>query len=112
MVRNLITRENPFQPPHADMNSREYRFLTLTDALQSSTHAPNAIDVELLPSVMSRVSAASYQDGDTRRDDVEMILRTLDEAGYLIDRARQMAIGFGDGERQGSLYKSGRRRPR
>ena len=112
MVRNLITRENPFQPPHADMNSREYRFLTLTDALQSSTHAPNAIDVELLPSVISRVSAASYQDGDTRRDDVEMILRTLDEAGYLIDRARQMAIGFGYGERQGSLYKSGRRRPR
>ena len=113
MVRDLLTRENPFQPPHADMNSSEYRFLNFNDALQSSTHAPNAIDVELLPNVMSRVSAASYQDGEHRRDDVEMLLRNLDEAGYLIDRARHVAIGFAGGERQGSLYKpSGKRRSR
>lgn len=112
MVRDLLTRDDPFRPPHADMNSSEYKFLTFTDALQSSTHVPNAIDIELLPNVMSRISAASYQDGNVRRDDVEMILRTLDEAGYLIDRARHVAIGFGDGERQGSLYKPSRRRPR
>lgn len=112
MVRDLVTRDDPFRPPQADMNSSEYRFLTFTDALQSSTHTPNAIDIELLPNVMSRISAASYQDGNVRREDVEMILRTLDEAGYLIDRARHVAIGFGDGERQGSLYKPGRRRSR
>ncbi|TXC70971.1 hypothetical protein FSB78_08440 [Sphingomonas ginsenosidivorax] len=113
MVRDLLTREDPFRPPHADMNSSEYRFLDFNDALQSSTHAPNAIDVELLPNVMSRVSGASSPDGDHQRDDVEMLLRNLDEAGYMIDRARHMAMGFAGGERQGSLYKpSGRRRSR
>lgn len=113
MVRDLLTRENPFRPPHADMNSSEYRFLSFNDALQSSTHAPNAIDVELLPNVMSRVSTASHQGGDHRRDDVEMLLRNLDEAGYLIDRARHVAIGFAGTERQGSQYKPpGRRRSR
>jgi len=113
MVRDLLNREDPFEPPHADMNSSEYRFLTFSDALQSSTHAPNALDVELLPNVMSRVSAASHKDVDRRPDDVEMLLRTLDEAGHLIDRARHVAIGVAGGERQGSLYKpSGRRRSR
>jgi hypothetical protein len=113
LVRDLLNREDPFRPPHADMNSSEYRFLTFTDALQLSTHAPNVVDIELLPNVISRVGAASHQNGDRRRDDVEMILKTLDEAGYLINRARHVAIGFGDGERQGSLYKpSGRQRSR
>lgn len=113
MVRDLLTRENLFRPPHADMNSSEYRFMNFNDTLQSSTHAPNAIDVELLPNVMSRVSTAPHQGGDYQRDDVEMLLRNLDEAGYLIDRARHVAIGFAGGERQGSLYKpSGRRRSR
>ncbi len=113
MVRDLLNREDPFRPPHADMNSSEFRFLTFTDALQSSTHAPNALDVELLPNVMSRVGAASHQDGDRRLDDMEVMLRTLDEAGYLIDRARHVAIGIAGGARQGSLYKSsGKRRSR
>lgn len=113
MVRDIMVREQPFEPPHADINSSEYRFLSFDEAFQSATHAPNTLDVELVPGVLSRVSAATPQDRDRTRDEAGILLRSLDEAGYLIDRARHMALGLVDGDRQESLYKPSRRgRPR
>lgn len=113
LVRDITVWESPFDPPHADINSSEYRFLLFGEGVQATSHAPNSLDVEIVPGVLSRVSAAPAQSSDQRRDDTDMLLRSLDEAGYLIDRARHAALGLTDGERQGSLYKPSRRgRPR
>lgn len=109
MVRDLMVRQQPFEPPQADINSSEYRFLSFGEALQSTAHAPNSLDVELLPGVLSRVSAATPQDGNRKRDDAETLLRSLDEMGLLIDRARLLALGLAGGDRQASLYKPSRR---
>lgn len=113
MVRDIMVREHPFEPPRADINSSEYRFLSFEEAFQSTTHAPNSLDVELLPGVVSRVSATTPQDSDRRRDEAEMLLKSLDEAGYLIDRARHVALGLANGDRHTAQYKPSRRgRPR
>lgn len=113
MVRDITVREHPFEPPRADINSSEYRFLSFGEALQSATHAPNSLDVEILPSVVSRVSATTPQDSGRTRDEAEMLLKSLDEAGYLIDRARHVALGLVNGDRYATQYKPPRRgRPR
>lgn len=109
MVRDIIVHKHPFEPPHADINSGEYRFLSFGEALQLTMHAPNSLDVELLPGVISRVSAATPQDSDRRRGEAEMLLRSLDEAGYLIDRARRAALDLADGDRQPTPNKPSRR---
>jgi hypothetical protein len=109
MVRDIMVREHAFEPPHADINSSEYRFLPFGEALQPTTHAPNSLDVELLPGVLSRVSIAAPQDGDRRRDEAKMLLRSLNEAGYLIDRARQVALNLVDGDRPSAPYQPARR---
>lgn len=109
MVRDMMAREHPFETPRADINSSEYRFLSFGEALQSTTHAPNSLDVELLPSVVSRVSAATPQDNERRRDETEMLLKSLDEAGYLIDRARHVALGLANDDRHAALHKPSRR---
>lgn len=113
MVRDILVRRHPFEPPQADINSSEYRFLSFGKALQSTTHAPNSLDIELLPGVLSRVSALVPQDNTRRREDAEMLLRTLDEVGLLMDRARLVALGLADGDRQRAQSKPPRRgRPR
>ena len=104
LVRDFARLEDPFAPPSADINSTELRFMADNEAFQLATSAPNSLDVELLPSVLSRVSESSPK-YNGRRDETEMLLRSLDEATYLIDRARQLASGYGRGERQGSLLK-------
>ncbi|GAA0325523.1 hypothetical protein GCM10009087_39810 [Sphingomonas oligophenolica] len=109
LVRDFARVDNPFTPPRADINSSELRFMTNGEAFQLATHAPNCLDVELLPNVLSRVSEAAPEDF-TRRDETELLLRNLDEAGYLIDRARQLASGYVRGERQRSLFKPTRSR--
>jgi hypothetical protein len=113
LVRDIMVRGSPFDPPRADINSCEYRFLSFGEAVQATSHAPNSLDVELAPGVLSRISSAPTENSDQRRDQAEMLLRSLDEASYLVDRARQAALGLTDGERQGSLYKPSRKtRPR
>lgn len=113
MVRDIMRREVPFATPRADINSSEYRFSTSGDAFEVAAHATNSLDVELLPNVVSRVIVPAPQYDDRRRDETETLVRSLEEAGYLIDRARHLAIGYADGDRQGSLYKPSRRgRPR
>jgi len=111
MVRDIMPRRLPFEPPQADINSSEYRFLSFEDALQSTAHAPNSLDVELLPGVLSRVSTATPLDSERRRDDIEMMLGSLDEVSYLIDRARHAALGLANGDRSTSR-QSRRGRPR
>jgi hypothetical protein len=54
---------------------------------------------------LTRVTGAASEEDGRRRDETDMLLRSLDEAGYLIDRARQIAMGVDRDERQGSLVK-------
>lgn len=113
LVRDIMVRESPFGPPRADINSSEYRFLSFGEAVQATSHALDSLDVEIMPGVLSRISSAPAASNDQRHDQVEMLLRSLDEASYLVDRARKAALGLVDGERQGSLYKPSRKtRPR
>jgi len=113
MVRDILRRDAPFASPTADINSSEYRFFAPGEAFELAAHASNSLDVELLPNVISRVTLAAPKYEDRRHDEVEMLVRSLDEAGYLIDRARHLALGYADGDRQGTLYKPSRKgRPR
>lgn len=113
MVRDILRRDAPFGSPTADINSTEYRFFPPGEAFEFAAHASNSLDVELLPNVISRVTMAAPQYDDRRRDEVEVLVRSLEEASYLVDRARHLAVGYADGDRQGTLYKPSRRgRPR
>ncbi len=109
LVRDILVHEHPFDSPRADMSSSEYRFLSFGEALQMVAHAPNSLDIELLPGVVSRVSTAAPQDTDRKREETEVLLRSIEEAGYLIDRARRAALGLVDGDRLGSSNKTSRR---
>lgn len=110
LVRDITRFEDPFAPPRADISSSEFRFLATSDAFsQYATHAPGSLDIEILPNVMSRVTDMAPEDDGRRRDETEMLLRSLDEAGYLIDRARRLATGNDHSERQSSLFKPTRR---
>lgn len=113
LVRDIMVREDPFSPPRADINASEYRFLSFGEALQAPTHAPNSLDVELVPGVLSRVSFASAENSDKRRDQAAMVLRRLDEASYLIDRARHGVLNLDSADQLDSQYKPSRKsRPR
>lgn len=110
LVRDISRIDNPFTPPSADISSSEFRFLTGNDTLsQIVTRAPRSFDVEILPNVISRVIGATAEHDSRRREETEMLVRTLEEAGYMIGRAREIALGSGRDERQGSLIKPSRR---
>ncbi|MFT9382625.1 hypothetical protein [Gluconobacter sp. P5B12] len=109
IVRDILRRDAPFAAPTADINSSEYKFFAPGEAFELPAHASNSLNVELLPNVISRVTIAAPPYDDRRRDEVEMLVRSLDEAGYLIDRARRLAHGSANGDRQGTLYKQSRK---
>ena len=106
LVRDVSQFDDPFAPPRADIASSEFRFLFGSDALsQIVTHAPGAFDIEILPNVVTRVIGAASEEDDRRRHETDMLLRNLTEAGYLIDRARHIAMGVDRDEKQGFLLK-------
>ena len=109
-MRDVYRFDDPFAPPRADVASTEFRFLVGNGALSEIvTHAPGSFDVEILPNVVTHVIGAASTEDDRRRDGTDMLLRSLDEAGFLIDRARRIAMGVDRDERQASLLKSPRR---
>lgn len=111
LVRDISRINNPFTPPYADIASNEFRFLVGNDALsQIATRSPRSFDVEILPNVVSRVTDAAPENGRRGRDQTDMLLRSLEEAGHLIDRARQIALrSDGVDAKEGSLIKPPRR---
>lgn len=110
LVRDVSQFDDPFTPPRADIASSEFRFLSGNDALSPFvTHAPWSFDIEILPNVLTCVTGTASEEDGQRRGETDMLLRSLDEAGYLIGRARQLAMGVESDERQGPLVKAPRR---
>lgn len=110
LVRDVSQFDDPFAPPRADIASTEFQFLSHQRALsQIVTHAPGFFDIEILPNVVTRVTGAALEEDDRRLDETDMLLQNLNEAGYLIDQARRIAMGADRNDRQGSLLKPPRR---
>lgn len=111
VVRDLLRRDDPFDLPRADIASTELRFIggAKAEIVQLGAYAPNSIEVEILPNVVTRILANQNSDSAGDVEQREFLLRTLDEVAYLTSRARRMVMDRDGAERQGDLYKS--RRP-
>lgn len=100
LVRDISRTHEPSAPPCADLASCEFRFLVGNDALaQIATSSSQSYDVEILPNVVNRVTYAAPEPDRRRHNQTGMLLQSLDEASYLIDRARRLTLGSDeDGE--------------
>ncbi|QRF67789.1 hypothetical protein [Ponticoccus alexandrii] len=107
-VRDLVIRDAPFEEPRGDINSTEYRFLLLSGVDQFSSSVPNSLDVEIVPGVLSRVTSEPEEKSAERRYHAEELFKSLDEARYIIDRARHAALSFAEIGRAGSRYRAPR----
>lgn len=113
LVRDISLIKDPFTPPIADIASTELKFLFDKDAISLiATHSPNSFKVEILPNVVSSVNDVVPDDAIRRRNRSEMLLQSLEEASYSIDRARQIALGPDGNGTEGLFVKPIRRRKR
>ncbi|WP_035967718.1 hypothetical protein [Bradyrhizobium sp. YR681] len=110
IVRDLLRQDDPFDVPRADIASTELRFVggSSADLGQLGAYAPNSIEVEILPNVVTRLLSNQGDESGGSAEQRETLLRTLDELSYLASRARRMLLDRDGRERQGDLYKSKR----
>lgn len=108
LARDLLHGHNPFDLSSADIGSAEYQFIDhdRTALAHIGAHGVGFIDVEILPGVITRVPLESDDKSILRPDDTEKLIRSLQEIGYIAERAQRMLTDPDPerGARQRDLY--------
>ena len=106
LARDLLHGLDPFDLSSADIGSAEYKFIDhdRTALARVGAHGAGFIDVEILPGVITRVPLESDDKSIRRPDDTEKLIRSLQEIGYIAERAQSMLTDLEPGPRQRDLY--------
>lgn len=114
-MRDLLSEIDFFDAAQADISSLEFAFQIEQpdfDIRRLGVGDTGLIEIEILPGVSTWLMPFEPKAVGPSRKEMEALVRAVDEAAFVTDRARRMVFEFMNADRQGELYHSDNRRKR